>query len=80
MYMDNYNETAVVIQVDKNEITYEKNIIIEVKTFKLECFISDFIAKGDFEREEIAEVQLSLMTTEHQKTDSNEKNIISTQV
>lgn len=78
--MDNYKENAVIIQVDKNEITYEENLIIEVNAFKLKCFISNFITKGDFEKEEIVEVQLSLMTTEHEKTDSNKKNIISTDI
>ena len=77
--MGKYQANVVILHVDKNEETYEEEIVIGINTFKLNCFVSDYLTEGDFMEGEITEIQLSLMTTKLEKTGSGEKNIASTE-
>lgn len=77
--MEKYLVNVVILHVDKNEETYEEEIIIGINTFKLNCFVSDYLTEGDFVKGEMTEIQLSLMTTKLEKTSSGEKNIASTE-
>jgi hypothetical protein len=77
--MKQYGINVKILSVDKNEDTYEEEIVIRTNTFKLNCFVSDFLTRGDFVKGETAEVQLSLMTTELEKVNYEKKNIVSTE-
>ncbi|KKG08948.1 hypothetical protein [Methanosarcina sp. 2.H.A.1B.4] len=77
--MKQYGVNVKIFQVDKNEETYEEEIVIGINTFKLNCFISDYLTEGDFVKGEMTEIQLSLMTTELDIINCGEKNIVSTE-
>ncbi|MDQ1254214.1 MAG: hypothetical protein QG646_3440 [Euryarchaeota archaeon] len=76
--MGKYVVNVKVLQVDKNEETYEEEIIIGVNTFKLKCLILNYLTEGDFVKGELAGIHLSLMTTKLEKTSYGDKNIAST--
>ncbi|NJD75614.1 MAG: hypothetical protein FIB08_00770 [Candidatus Methanoperedens sp.] len=74
-----YLEKVEIVDVeilDIQEIT--ANVTIKVKGHELKCFVSNFNRQSPFFAGEKCDVVLSLMTTEHEKINSKEKNIVST--